>query len=102
MDDALPSWDLTELYTDDENKRQADLADARQKAEALSVHKGVLASQPAEILADVIASYQEISESLSRMMSHADLAFAADMSDTENASRAQNVREALSDLSSGL
>ena len=102
MDDALPSWDLTELYTDDENKRQADLADARQKAEALSVHKGVLASQPAEILADVIASYQEISESLSRMMSHADLAFAADMSDAENASRAQNVREALSDLSSGL
>jgi len=93
---------LTELYTDDENKRQADLADARQKAEALSVHKGVLASQPAEILADVIASYQEISESLSRMMSHADLAFAADMSDAENASRAQNVREALSDLSSGL
>ncbi len=102
MDDALPSWDLTELYTDDEATRQADLADVRQKADALSVHKGSLASQPAEILANVIASYQKISETLSRMMSHADLAFAADMSNAENASRAQNVREALSDLSSGL
>ena len=33
MVDALPSWDLTELYTDDEATRQADLADVRQKAE---------------------------------------------------------------------
>ncbi|MEC8743987.1 MAG: oligoendopeptidase F, partial [Pseudomonadota bacterium] len=74
MDDALPSWDLTELYTDDEATRQADLADVRQKADALSVNKGNLASQPAEILANVIASYQKISETLSRMMSHADLA----------------------------
>ena len=102
MDDALPSWDLTELYTDDAAKRKADLAEARQQVDKLAIYKGTLASQPADTIASVIHDYQQLSEALSRMMSHADLAFAADMSNADNASRAQNIREALSDLSSGL
>ena len=102
MDDALPSWDLTELYTDDAAKRKADLTEARQQVDKLTIYKGTLASQPADTIASVIHDYQQLSEALSRMMSHADLAFAADMSNADNASRAQNIREALSDLSSGL
>lgn len=102
MDDALPVWDLSDLYSLDAQKRENDLNNVTQQVDQLAEYKGKLAQQSADVIAEVIEHYQHISETLSRIMSHADLAFAADMANAENATRAQNIREKLSDLSSKL
>ncbi len=102
MDDALPVWDLSDLYSSDAKKREADLTHIGKQVDQLAEYKGKLATQSPEVIAEVIEHYQHISEMLSRIMSHADLAFAADMANAENATRAQNIREKLSDISSKL
>lgn len=102
MDDLLPQWDLSDLYSTDEKKRETDLNSVARQIGQLSGYQGRIAEQSPAILAEIISQYQDISEQLSRMVSHADLAFAADMADSENASRAQNIRERLSQFSSKL
>ena len=53
-------------------------------------------------LAAVIAEYQSVSERLSRIISHADLQFAADMADPQTGQHAQGMKEAISGFSSKL
>ena len=79
MPDSLPIWDLTDLYTDSSTSIQLDLDTAKQQTEKLVQHEGRLSQMTGAELAAVIAEYQSVSERLSRIISHADLQFAADM-----------------------
>ena len=83
MPDSLPIWDLTDLYTDSSTSIQLDLDTAKQQTEKLVQHEGRLSQMTGAELAAVIADYQSVSERLSRIISHADLKFAADMANPQ-------------------
>ena len=102
MPDSLPIWDLTDLYTDSSTSIQLDLDAAKQQTEKLIQHQGRLSQMSGAELAAVIAEYQSVSERLSRIISHADLQFAADMADPQTGQHAQGMKEAISGFSSQL
>ncbi len=102
MPDSLPIWDLTDLYTDSSTSIQLDLDTAKQQTEKLVQHEGRLSQMTGAELAAVIAEYQSVSERLSRIISHADLQFAADMADPQTGQHAQGMKEAISGFSSQL
>ena len=102
MPESLPIWDLTDLYAGDSADVQRDLEKASRQAEALAGYEGRLASLTGAELAAVITDYQSVSETLSRVISHADLQFAADMANPKTGQHAQDVKEAISGLSSRL
>ncbi len=102
MPDSLPIWDLTDLYTDNSTSIQLDLDAAKQQTEKLIQHQGRLSQMTGAELAAVIAEYQSVSERLSRIISHADLQFAADMADPQTGQHAQGMKEAISGFSSQL
>ena len=104
MPDTLPSWSLADLYSSasDDNMTR-DMADCRDRASALaSTWKSRLHEADAASLAGVIEDYQAISETLGRLSSFADLAFAADMSEAETGRMAQSMRELESEISAQL
>ena len=102
MPDSLPIWDLTDLYTDSSTSIQLDLDTAKQQTEKLVQYEGRLSQMTGAELAAVIAEYQSVSERLSRIISHADLQFAADMADPQTGQHAQGMKEAISGFSSQL
>lgn len=104
MPDMLPSWSLDDLYEDFNSPRlQSDQDDVRQRAsEMASRWKTRLHEADADQLAKVIEDYERIAETLGRMTSFADLAFAADMSDPEVGKQAQMMRELESEISAML
>ena len=102
MPDSLPIWDLTDLYTDISTSIQLDLDKAKQETKKLVKHEGRLGQMTGAELAVVIADYQSVSERLSRIISHADLQFAADMADPRTGQHAQGMKEAISGVSSQL
>lgn len=102
MPDSLPNWDLTDLYDDKGAGAQADLQQVQGRAEKLAGYGGKLAEETAEKLAEIITEYQAVSEILSRIISHADLKFAADMAEAANGQYAQDMREAAAALTSKL
>ena len=102
MPDSLPIWDLTDLYGHDGTDIQRDLEKAGIQADKLAQYEGRLASLSGAELASIITDYQAISERLSRVISHADLQFAADMADPKTGQHAQDVKEAISGLSARL
>ena len=102
MPDSLPLWDLTDLYSSETDRLNADLSALQAGADSLSRHQGTIASLSGEVLGGLISDYEALSEQMSRMMSFADLSFAADMSDAQTGTYAQNMREALSDISARL
>ena len=61
-----------------------------------------LTGKTGDELAGIITEYQAISEVLSRIISHADLKFAADMAEAKNGQYAQDMREAAATLTSQL
>ena len=102
MPDSLPIWDLTDLYTDSSTSIQQDLDTAKKQTEKLVQYEGRLSQMTGAELAAVIADYQSVSERLSRIISHADLQFAADMADPQTGQHAQGMKEAISGFSSQL
>ncbi len=102
MPDSLPIWDLTDLYIDSSTSIQLDLDTSKLQTEKLVQHEGRLSQMTGAELAAVIADYQSVSERLSRIISHADLQFAADMADPQTGQHAQDMKEAISGFSSQL
>ena len=102
MPDSLPNWDLTDLYDETGNDARVDLDGVRARAEKLAAYNGKLEAEKPETLGEIIAEYQSISEVLSRIISHADLKFAADMSKAANGQYAQDMREAAAEITSKL
>ena len=100
MPDSLPNWDLTDLYDEKGKDARVDLKKVRARAEKLAAYNGKLEAEKAETLSAIIAEYQSISELLSRIISHADLKFAADMSEAANGQYAQDMREAAAEITS--
>ena len=102
MPDALPIWDLTDLYADNSTSIHLDLNIAKKQTEKLVQYEGRLSQMTGAELAVVIADYQSISERLSRIISHADLQFAADMANPQTGQHAQGMKEKISGFSSQL
>ena len=92
---ALPGWDLSDLYPgprSDEVRR--DLEQAAAAAEALHEEfAGRVTDLDGETLADLIARYEAIKETLERLTSYAYLVYCTAMDDAETAQFFQTVRE---------
>ncbi|MFN6953712.1 MAG: M3 family oligoendopeptidase [Acetobacteraceae bacterium] len=102
--DALPVWDLTDLYAGQEDPRlAADLAEAEARAKAFEQrHAGKLSSLSGDALAEAIGEYERIEEVLGRIMSYAGLVFAGDAENPANGRFSQTMGEKVTAISSHL
>ncbi|HEY1720213.1 MAG TPA: M3 family oligoendopeptidase [Magnetospirillaceae bacterium] len=91
----MPEWDLGDLYpAPDAPALERDLTDMAAAAEAFQQrYKGKLASGSGAQLGAAITEYERISEVLSRIMSYAQLNYAADVSDPERGKFQQSMQE---------
>ena len=104
---ALPEWRLEDLYTSmDAPEIQADLEGASKRAEAFeNRYKGQLAGITAKGgggLADAIREFEEIEETLGRLMSYAGLLYAGDTSDPARAKFYGDLQGRITDISTKL
>ena len=98
--DSLPEWDLRDLFPGPESGELAETlraAEAGSKALAKS-HKGKLATLDGAALAQVIAAYERIGESLGRVMSYAYLVYATNVSNAETGQFFQTMQERCNDI----
>ena len=104
MPEALPEWTLNDLYSGiDDPAIAADMHDCQVQAKNLQADfEGRVASKSGEVLAEMIASYESLSEKMGRILCHADLLFASDMSKAEVAQHNQTMREQASEAESAL
>jgi oligoendopeptidase F len=102
--EALPSWDLSDLYGGPDDPRlAADLDAAEAEAKAFQgAHAGKVAALSGDSLADAIATYERIEERLGRAMSYAQLVFSADAQDAANGRFYQTMQERVTTISSHL
>ena len=102
--DALPAWDLSDLYASaDDPAVAADLARAEQTAKGFAkAHAGTLSALSGAALAAVIAEYERIQEILGRVASYAQLLFAGDSTDPLIGRFYQTVNERVTAISSDL
>jgi oligoendopeptidase F len=102
--DALPSWDLTDLYpATDSPELAADLDRADAEARAFDAkYAGRVAELPGHELAAALAEYEAIEEILGRLMSYAQLQFSADSSDPRIGKFYQSINERVTTISSHL
>ena len=102
--EALPTWDLADLYpAPDSPAVEADFAKAEQAARAFAAaHQGKLAAMSGGALAAAIAEYERIEEVLGRLMSYAQLLFAGDSTNAEIGRFYQTVSERVTAISSHL
>jgi len=100
----LPEWDLADLYPGrDSPELQRDLAAAeKQAADFQAAHAGKLAGYAAPQLAAAIAQYERLDETLTRIMSYADLTYAGNQSDAELAKFYQTMQERVNAISTRL
>lgn len=100
----LPEWDLTDLYAGTEAPAiESDLAEARERADALRRRfaGGLTALSGAE-LGRALADYEATDEILSKLMSYAQLVYAADMADPRKGRFYQRIQEAVSEIAAEL
>jgi len=102
--DALPSWDLTDLYpAPDSPELVADLDRAGAEAQAFDAkYAGRVAALSGDDLAAALAEYERIEETLGRLMSYAQLQFSTDSSDPQIGKFYQSVNERVTTISSHL
>ena len=102
--DALPVWDLSDLYPSTESPElRADLADAASRAASFTgSHAGKLALLAGHELAAAIAEYEAIEQILGRLSSFASLLFAADSSQPEAGRFQQHISEAATKIAGDL
>src|ERR1700688_3902889 len=98
---SLPVWDLGDLYPGPDAPELArDLAaSAAAAAEFAERYQGRLAELDGAELAQAIALYERIAETLGRLSSYAELRHAAEMSDPAISRQAQDMREKVTDIS---
>ena len=98
---TLPAWDLADLYPGVESAElKADLDDCRRDAAAFrETYQGKLASLSGAGLGEAIARYERIDETLGRLQSYAQLAYAGDMTDPEIGRFQQSIQEAATAIS---
>ena len=102
--EALPSWDLTDLYpAPDSSELTADLDRAETQARAFQgARAGTLARLPGAELAAVLREFEAIEETLGRLVSYAQLQFSADNLDPAIARFYQSITERVTAISSHL
>jgi oligoendopeptidase F len=100
----LPAWDLNDLYASPEDKRiESDLADAQTAAAAFETeYRGKLAALSGAGLAAALQEYERIEEILGRVMSYAQLLFAADSSNPAQGKFYQTMSERATTISTPL
>ena len=97
----LPLWRLGDLYPGmDSAELKGDLEEARAAAAAFAAaYKGRLADLDGAALGEAIAAYERIDETLTRIMSYAQLAFSGDLNDPKIARFCQTTRERVTEIS---
>lgn len=101
---ALPTWQLEDLYPgQDSSELAADVNEAEQRAAQFHV---AFAEKVGDLdgagLAAAIREYEQIEETLSRLMSYAYLVYATDMSEGANGRFLQSMQEKVTAISSRL
>jgi len=93
--EALPAWDLSDLYASPQDPRlAADLATLESGAAAFeTAYKSKLATLDAPALAEAVIAYEAIEERLGKILSYAQLLFAADSADPAIGQFRQSVSE---------
>ena len=100
----LPSWSLTDLYQSIQDpKIQEDISFAQTQAQALvDEFEGKIATSTGAELAKMIARYEALSDVMGKLISHADLHFATDMTSAAAGQHSQTLRENLAGVFSSL
>ena len=100
----LPNWSLADLYGGiDAPEITADVAFCQSEAEALvAAYEGKIATIDGASLAKMIARYEALSDKIGKLLSHADLNFATDMTSAEAGQHSQTLRENLASVFSSL
>ena len=100
----LPVWDLTDLYESPECQAlQEDLARCEKDAKALESRcRGRMAELTGAELGQALADYEDLQETLSRVMSYAQLTYSGDMSDPESGRFYQTMQERATEISARL
>ncbi len=98
--DVLPEWNLADLYSGIKDPAiEADLKAAMADAEKLAAGiQGKMADATGERLAGAVELYESMVEKVYRVVSFAQLTYAADMSDGDAARFAQTMRERSNDI----
>ena len=97
----LPEWNLDDLYDGPQSPALAeDLKQAKAEAHAFRTrYQGRLAVMGGAELGRAIAEYESMSERLYKVMSYAQLYFAADVGDAERGRFQQTVHEQANEVS---
>ncbi|NNE83866.1 MAG: M3 family oligoendopeptidase [Alphaproteobacteria bacterium] len=100
----LPEWNLDDLFPGRDSAELAAATEkARKQAQALEAsYKDKLAGLKGAVLAKAIGEYEEIDETLGRMMSFASLLYAADMTEPESGRFYQTMQETVTEISTHL
>ena len=100
----LPQWDLSDLYPGrDSAALKAALADSESGAQQFrSRYEGKLAALSGADLAGAIRSYEQLQETLGRVMSYAYLDYCTAMTDAETGRFFQNMQEKVNAISTEL
>lgn len=100
--EALPVWDLSDLYHDPTAPEiEADLSAAAAEAnDFATAYTGRLASLSGAALAEAIRGYERIQERLGRLMSYAQLVFSGDSTDATIGKFFQTINERVTAISS--
>ncbi|HEY6431992.1 MAG TPA: M3 family oligoendopeptidase [Acetobacteraceae bacterium] len=101
---GLPAWDLSDLYPGPESREVTkDLETAEASAQRFaSTFAGKLAGLSGVELAGAIAEYEQIEQTLGRLMSYAQLLFSGDSTDSTIGRFYQTVNERATAISSHL
>ncbi|MBI0534019.1 M3 family oligoendopeptidase [Roseomonas sp. KE2513] len=104
MAEALPEWDLRDLYErPDDPRLVADLEEAERAARAFeAAHAGRLGSLSGDALEAALREYERLEEVLGRVMSYAQLLFSADAQDAGNGRFYQTMQERVTVIGSHL
>ncbi|WP_428391299.1 M3 family oligoendopeptidase [Lichenicoccus sp.] len=102
--DALPHWDLSDLYDGPESAALASDLDsaARRAKDFATAHAGRLAGYDAKALTEAIAEYERIDELLGRAASYGGLLFAGNSSDSPIARASQSISERVNAIGTDL
>jgi oligoendopeptidase F len=102
--EALPEWDLRDLYArPDDPRLLSDLDAAEASARAFEeAHAGKLASLSSDALEAALREYERIEEVLGRVMSYAQLLFSGDAQNADNGRFYQTMQERVTVIGSHL
>jgi oligoendopeptidase F len=100
----LPEWNLADLYDGPRSPvLVADLERTEKAARAFRArYEGKLAALPGAALSEALAAYEELQETLGRVMSYAQLVYAGDMTDPEIGRFYQTMQECTTEITTEL